>query len=113
MWKSIILAIAAAGVAAYSQILLKISTTKHHKNTLCEYINRYVIGGYFLLSLSTVLNVLAYISIDYMLGSVFGSLSYVLVVLFAYFMLHERVDRKKVVGILLVLVGIGIYNISI
>ena len=57
-------------LAAISQILLKLSAKKNHKNWIMEYINPFVISGYLLLLLTMIMNIYAYSGIDYKFGPI-------------------------------------------
>lgn len=111
MWKSVVIAVGAAIAAAYSQILLKKGADKEYSQVVSRYLNKYVLSGYFLLGISTIFNIWAYVELDYMMGNIIGALSYVLVVVFSVFLLKEKLNQNKMIGISVVLLGIIIYNI--
>lgn len=98
--------IAAAFVAAVSQILLKKSAQKEHKGILREYVNGYVISGYILLMASLLMNMWAYQEIEYRFGPVINASSYVFVLLLGWLFLHEKITAKKLWGNVLIIVGI-------
>ena len=55
----LLLLLASVTVAAFSQVLLKCSARRAHSGFLAEYLNPFVLAGYGLLLVSTVLTVLA------------------------------------------------------
>ena len=57
-------------VASFSQILLKKSATKEYPNRIREYLNPYVITGYGMMVVSTVLTVIAYTRVDFKNGPI-------------------------------------------
>ena len=98
-------------VSAFSQILLKKSAKKTYSSVIREYLNPYVIIGYGMMMLTTVLTVLAYRGLDYKNGPVIESLGYVLVMLLSFFFFGERLTLKKVLGNCIVILGIIIFYI--
>lgn len=101
-------------LAAISQILLKLSAKKNHKNWIMEYINPFVISGYLLLLLLTmIMNIYAYSGIDYKFGPILTTTSYIFVVILSIYILKEKLNKNKIIGISLILIGIVIFNIKI
>ena len=66
-------------VASFSQVLLKKSAMKTYDSSIREYLNVWVIGGYFLLFCSMLISLWAYGGVDYKNGPVIESLGNVLV----------------------------------
>ncbi len=102
------LMIAAAFLAAVSQILLKISADKKHTGRLKEYLNPYVITGYGMLALSLLVNMYAYQKIDLRYGPVLNAASYIFVLLLGRLILKEKITQGKLCGNLLIMLGIVI-----
>ena len=100
-------------LAAISQILLKLSAKKNHKNWIMEYINPFVISGYLLLLLTMIMNIYAYSGIDYKFGPILTTTSYIVVVILSIYILKEKLNKNKIIGISLILIGIVIFNIKI
>jgi drug/metabolite transporter (DMT)-like permease len=96
-------------IAAFSQILLKKSAQKRHDSIICEYINPYVITGYIMLAVSTAITMLAYRGMEYKNGPIIESLGYILVMLLSWIFFKEAIVRKKILGNLLILLGIFIF----
>jgi drug/metabolite transporter (DMT)-like permease len=98
-------------IASISQVLLKKSTLISHGGIIKEYLNPYVIGGYGLLGVSMVLTVYAYSGMAYKNGPIIESLGNVFVLIFGYFVFGERISRKKIFGIGIIILGILIFNL--
>lgn len=98
-------------VASFSQILLKKSAGRKYDNFIKEYLNPYVIIGYGMMVGSTILTILAYRGIAYKNGPVIESLGYILIMFLSYFFFKEPITKKKILGNLLILVGIFIFYI--
>ena len=100
-------------VSSVSQILLKISAGKTYDSKIKEYLNAPVIIAYGLFFLSTVVTVLAYKYVDLSLGPVLEATGYIWVTLLGYLILREKVSRKKLLGLIVIIVGIIVFNINI
>ena len=100
-------------VSSVSQILLKISAGKTYDSKIKEYLNAPVIIAYGLFFLSTVVTVLAYKYVDLSLGPVLEATGYIWVTLLGYLILKEKVSRKKLLGLIVIIVGIIVFNINI
>ncbi|WP_418745620.1 EamA family transporter [Frisingicoccus sp.] len=98
-------------VASFSQILLKKSAGKKYDNFIKEYLNPYVIIGYGMMVGSTILTILAYRGIAYKNGPVIESLGYILIMFLSYLFFKEPITKRKVLGNLLILLGIFIFYI--
>lgn len=97
-------------LASVSQILLKKSATDGHRSFLREYLNVKVIGGYFLLVLSLLLDLWA------MRNGVLAkevssieALSYLFVPVLGWFFLKERISGKKFLAIVLIMAGVVVF----
>ncbi|MGI6076692.1 MAG: EamA family transporter [Fastidiosipilaceae bacterium] len=104
----VIMAISAI-FAALSQLLLKLSAGRTYKSSIGEYLNIRVISAYVLLGLSMLMNTYAFQTVDYKWGPVIASTSYVYIMLLSYFVLKERMSTKKIIGSLLIVLGIIIF----
>ena len=104
------LMIFSAFLAALSQMLLKKSADRTHKNVLMAYLNPRVITAYGILFLTMMLNVVAYRDLPYKVGATLSATSYVFVMLLGRISLGERITMKKAIGNLLIIVGIVVFN---
>lgn len=102
----ILLFVCSIMIAAYSQILLKKGAGK--KNI---YLNRYTIIGYAIMIISTLFTLIAYKKINLSLGQVLQSLSFIFVLLLSHFILKENINKKQIIGIAVIIVGIIVFNI--
>lgn len=93
-------------VASYSQILLKLGAGKKQ-----IYLNGYTIIGYILMVLSTLMTLLAYQKISLSLGQVLQALSFVFVSILSYIFLKEKIEKRTIIGIVIILLGILIFNV--
>ncbi len=93
-------------VASFSQIILKKGAEQ--KNI---YINRYTVVGYSLMVLSTLFTLVGYKGVDLTLSGILQGLSFVFVPIFSFLILKEKISKKTILGIVVILLGIIIYSI--
>ena len=96
-------------LASVSQILLKISAKKSHGSFPEEYLNGFVIVGYALLAGSTLMTIAAYRGIEFKNGPIIEALGYILVMALSYFILKEKINKRKIIGYILILVGVAFF----
>lgn len=111
MIKYVIIFILSVCISSTSQILLKKSAGIERKNKIEEYLNKYVILGYGLLFLSTLLTMFAYKNINLSLGVVIESIGYIIVAVLSYFFLKEKFTKNKIIGIILIIIGVIVFGI--
>ena len=90
--------VASVIVASFSQVLLKKSAAKKYDNVIKEYLNPYVIIGYMMMVGTTVLTILAYRGIEY-----------ILIMILSFFFFKEPITKRKVFGNALILLGIIVF----
>ena len=111
MLPSMALAVLSVFVASVSQTLLKWESGKTHASFLREYLNPGVIGGYGLLALSMLLTMFAYKNLPLSMTPAFECFSYLFVTLFGVTVFHERVTKKKLLALGLIVAGILVFTI--
>lgn len=107
----ILIMVAGAFLTAISQLLLKQSANIKHKNFLSEYLNWRVIVSYGIFFGVLLANTYAYTKVDMKYGAIIDTLAYVFVFALSIFILKEKMTRKKLLGNLLIIIGIIIYGI--
>ena len=111
MNKYVILLILAVLVSSISQIILKKSASKKYNSIFREYFNDYVILGYGLMVISTILVVLGLKGVQYKNQPIIESLGYIFVMILSNLFLGEKITKKKIIGNFLILFGIVVYYI--
>ncbi len=96
-------------IASFSQVLLKKSAGKKYSSFIKEYLNLYVITGYLMMAVSTVLTIIAYKEIAYKNGPVIESLGYILVMFLGLIFFGEKITVRKIIGNALILIGIIVF----
>ena len=97
-------------VASISQIMLKKSADRKYDRWIDEYLNFRVIFAYGLFFLSSLLTVYAYKFVPLSLGPVLEASGYVFVSVMGYFILKEKIGKRKFLGLVVIIAGIVIFN---
>ena len=98
-------------VASISQIMLKKSADRKYDRWIDEYLNFRVIFAYGLFFLSSLLTVYAYKFVPLSLGPVLEASGYVFVSVMGYFILKEKIGKRKFLGRVVIIAGIVIFNL--
>ena len=104
-----LLMIVAEIVASSSQVLLKTSAGKKYENFIREYVNPWVIGGYSLLVISMIISIFCYKGLGYMGVVVIEPIGYVIVMFFSRIFFKEKITKRKLIGMLLIVGGIAVF----
>lgn len=99
-------------VAAVSQAMLKKAALKKYDSFLKEYLNPLVICAYILFFGTTLIGVVAYKVIPISLGPVLEATSYIYVTIFGLSMFGEKLNRRKVFALGLIILGILIFALA-
>lgn len=97
-------------VAAVSQILLKKAAGKERTVWWRSYLNPLVATAYLMFFSTTVFSVLALRYIPLSLSAALSASGQVFVPILSRTLLHERISRKKWLGILTIVAGIVIFS---
>ena len=95
-----------------SQILLKLAANKKYDKWIFQYLNPFVIIAYGIFVLSTVCTVIAYRVVPLAMSPVWTSGSYIAVTTMSYFILKEKPNKKKLIGIAIIAIGILVFCID-
>lgn len=96
-------------VSSVSQILLKKSAREPHKNRIAEYLDMRVIVAYVLFFGATLITVFALKYVPVSLGTVLESAGYLFVTALGVIFLKEKLSRRKLLGLTIIIAGIAIY----
>lgn len=97
--------------SALSQILLKQSANRTHSSSLAEFLNWRVITAYAIFALVLLANTYAYTQVPYRYGSIIDTFTYVFVLLLSHLWLKEKITKGKLLGNLIIVLGILIYSL--
>lgn len=96
-------------ISAASQMLLKKGATKEYASVILEYLNPWVISGYAMMVISTLCVIYGYRGVAYKNGAIIESLGYVLIMFLGRAFFDEKITRKKLIGNLLILLGVVVF----
>lgn len=101
-----------AGVflSAISQVMLKKAAMRTYASKLKEYLNPLVLFAYVLFVGTTLLSVYAYKGIPLSMGPVLEATSYIYVTIFGVLIFKERLSKKKIFALALIIGGILVYS---
>lgn len=98
-------------ISAISQVMLKKAALRHYDSKIKEYMNPLVITAYCIFIVSTFMSILAYRGIPLSMGPVLEATSYIYVTVFGVKIFHERIDRRKVFALAMIIGGIAVYSL--
>lgn len=96
-------------LASFAQILLKKSAGRQYTEKIREYLNPFVIGGYGIMLVTTVISVLALRWIPLSMSAGLDACGQIFVPLLSWFLLREKINKKKWLGIFVIIIGILIF----
>lgn len=100
-------------ISAVSQVILKKAALKTYPSKIKEYLNFPVVFAYSVFFLSTLLAIIAYKVVPLSFGPVLESTSYIYVTIFGVLFFKERITKKKLIALGLILLGILIYAFGV
>lgn len=109
MNRYIVILVISVVIAAFAQILLKKSAEKTYTSRIREYLNVYVILGYGLMFLSMFITIMAYSGLDFTNVPVIESLGYIVVMFLSYLFFKEKITKRKLLGMAVIMMGIFVY----
>lgn len=98
-------------VSSVSQTILKRESGKPHASFAAEYLNVPVIAAYGLFFASTLLTMFAYKKLPLSMSPAFESSSYLFVTIFGVLIFHEKLSRRRLLALGLILAGILIFTL--
>lgn len=93
-------------LASVSQIVLKKSAEVKYKRKIDEYINKNVIIAYLIFFICTLFTIFALKKIPLSISPILESTGYIYIAILSTIFLKEKVTRRKIIGITLVIIGI-------
>lgn len=100
-------------ISAFSQVLLKqAANTTKNQSIVKQYFNLKVISAYAIFVLASLCSIYAYKVIPITLGACLATLEYGLVAVLSYFFFKERLTKKQIFGIILIIGGIIVYSLK-
>lgn len=110
-WVFFLVALCSVMIAGISQIILKKAADKTYDQWYRAYLNFPVIFAYFLFFLSTVCSLIALRHLPLSLSPMWQSIGQIFVAVLSYFILKEKLTRKKIAGICIIIMGIILFSL--
>ncbi len=107
------LAVIVQFLVALAQVILKIGArgVDLKKPIVCNLKNKYLLLSIFLFLLVPVISIITMRVIDFSNFYSFTALSYFFIMIFSWVILKEDIDRLRIIGNLLVIAGVVIFNL--
>ncbi len=99
-------------VSAISQVMLKKAALREYSSPIKEYLNPLVIFAYALFVGTTFLSIIAYKGIPLSMGPILEATSYIYVTVFGVLIFKEKITKKKLAALGLILVGIVLFSLG-
>lgn len=97
-------------ISSCSQIILKKSAQVTYEKWWREYLNVHVISAYGIFFLSSFLTMFAYKYVPLSMGPMLEACGYIFVSVLGVLILKEKVGKRKIGGMALIIVGIAIVS---
>lgn len=98
-------------ISAVSQVMLKKAAQKTYDSPIKEYLNPLVISAYIIFFAATLCSIYAYKVVPLSMGPVLEATSYIYVTLFGVAIFHEKISKRKLGALVLILSGIVVYSL--
>ena len=112
LWKYLLIWIISVFISSIAQVMLKVEANKTHKTRLQEYLNPMVAGAYgiFFVSVFLTYYALKYVPLTY--SPIVEPLSYIFVPVIGVLLLHEKLSKRRILGMLIRIAGIAVFSIG-
>jgi drug/metabolite transporter (DMT)-like permease len=112
LWKYLLIWIISVFISSIAQVMLKVEANKTHKTRLQEYLNPMVAGAYgiFFVSVFLTYYALKYVPLTY--SPIVEPLSYIFVPVIGVLLLHEKLSKRRILGMLIMIAGIAVFSIG-
>ena len=104
-----LLALGSVLLGAISQIFLKKAADKKYDSFFGKFLNIKVLSAYIMMLISSFCSALALRFLELNLMPVFQATSFFWIMLLSALILKEKIERKKLIGICIIFVGIIVY----
>jgi len=112
MSKYFIIAIFSGFLSSFSQVLLKKGSEKNRKSILQEYLNPYVIIGYFIMIACMLMTVIAFKGVPFKYSAVLESLGYIYIMILSRMIIKEAITKRKVIGNIMIIIGVIVFSLG-
>jgi len=112
LWKYLLIWIISVFISSIAQVLLKLEANKPHASRLKEYLNPCVAGAYgiFFVSVFMTYYALKYVPLTY--SPIVEPLSYIFVPVIGVLLLKEKISKRRILGMAIMIAGIVIFSLG-
>lgn len=96
-------------ISAISQVLLKKAAMRTYVSPIQEYLNPFVIFAYTIFVAATLLTIISYKVVPLSLGPILEATSYIYITVFGVVIFKEKMNKKKLCALGLIIAGICVY----
>ena len=111
-WVYIIIYIAGVFISSVAQVILKKSAGKQYKSHINEYLNPMVLVAYTIFFCATFCSIYAYKGVPLSFGPILAASEYFFIAILSKLILKENINRKKLIGLIVIMFGIFIFSIK-
>ncbi len=104
--------VSSALVSSVSQIMLKKSAQKEYPSKIKEYLNPLVIIAYILFFCTTFISMFALKIVPLSMAPILEASAYIFVAILSYIFLKEKMTKKQLLGMILIIIGILVYSLK-
>ena len=97
--------------SAISQVILKKAAIKEYDSPIREYLNLYVITAYAIFFGTTFLGIIAYRYVPLSMGPILEATSYIYVTVFGVKIFGEKIDRRRIMALCVIIAGIAVFTL--
>ena len=98
-------------ISAVAQVLLKKEAQVKHTSVVEEYLNPRVIIAYIIFFGATFLSIFAYRVVPLSMGPILEATGYIWVTIFGVTIFKEKMNKKKMSALGLIIAGIVVYSV--
>ena len=98
-------------ISSVAQVMLKKAAKRQYASLWQEYLNPRVIIAYVIFFGASLLAVFAYKAVPLSMGPILESTGYLYVTVFSVTVFHEKLNKKKLLALALIVAGIVVYSL--
>ena len=98
-------------ISSVAPVMLKVAANKTYDKKIKEYVNPLVITAYGIFFLSTILTMYALKFVPLTMSPIIESTSYIFVPVLGVFMLRERISKRRLLGMGIMVIGIFVFTL--
>ena len=99
-------------ISSFSQIMLKKSAQKTYPSRIREYLNPLVITAYGLFFGCTLLSMYALKVVPLSMSPILEASGYIFVAVLSFIFFKEKLTKRQIVGMMLIIGGIVVYSLK-